>query len=1079
MSFKFTIPFYAFRLHLHSGGSLMIPLAKPEVLRIGQTLSRVAKQYATAFQKEMLNRGNLAEILNEYHSGDFIPSTISVSFPAHKNNLSYPAFSLDFPFYYNQQDNGYWGILPTLQMEAYAQTPENLVHRLEEAVKLNFSRNKRMNTVQEIVSALWYEQVELKQKAIQLDAPSPKELEGMMKNQSGQLLPSVAQLLKINHTSSYGQDDLLLQLIKSIKSEFHKNVVLVGPSGVGKTALVWELARQQKKRRLQIQIWETSASVLIKELMQDTGWQENLSLLCQELHGSNNILFIRNLMDLFEVGKSEGNSISMAEYLRPFLSNGSINILSECTNEEYAQIEIKAPNYFNFFQVINIEEPKEPLLSEIILNKINATARIKNLSIDNEAIKEAIRLNRRFTPYAGMPGRPIRFLESLLLRQQMEVAHGVKRNIHITKQDVLSQFCQETGLPQFIIDPSLPMNINAIRKQFNEQLFGQEAAVGQVSNLLATVKAALSRTGKPIASFLFVGPTGVGKTELAKILAQFMFGQRDKMTRFDMSEFSSPYEVQRLIGGNEGLLTSAIRKEPFSVLLFDEIEKADSSFFDLLLQLLSEGRLTDNQGKLTNFCSTIIIMTSNIGAQALSTSPIGWQDKNNSQRLQDHFMTEVQKYFRPELYNRIDQIIPFAPLDSFTVRFVVEREIELLKQREGIQYRRMSLKIEDEVLDVLAEKGYHPKYGARHLQRTIREFLTIPLAKSLNSQDIDDQLDVVIHVVNQKIQVEVTSDPLGLELLLEEYGKISSADHASNLRRRIEKLIEGHFYIQLLNEIHLLERNKKDGKQQFWKDKQQSQKYTYFLETKASISRLLEKVDKLETALGLSCVDTGHYDIKWADELENAEEQFFQLKTNLYSRISSETNRCYMGLYGSNPQQILQFYLPLLQAKEFDFKAYSIWYREAYYNEIVLREEKTNSSPQARKEYIKSEISFEKWPDTKPEQENDLLLGIELAIHGTCAWTYLEDEDGIQKWTLHNKEYLYCVKVENTPFTTPKRIHRKEFYQVQPIRRHLEAGKLKDTLYKLNREYNKPELQILFLDFLNDRFRRRIEEEIL
>ena len=1078
MAYKFTIPFYAFRLHLHAGGNILVPMGKEEAIRIGQSLPIVAQQYASALQEQILDKGELSDVLNEFKSGDFIQALINVSFPAAKDALAYPDFSLEFPFYYNVQERGYWAILPTLQMEAFSRTPEGLEQKLEEAIRLDFKRNKRLQTVQDIVSTMWYESIELKQEIVQLEAPSPKELESMMKNQQGKLLPKVAILLDVSDKQSYGTEETEDQFEKLMKSKFFKNVLLIGPSGVGKTALVWEIARQLKKKRSKTQIWETSASVLIKELMKDTGWQENLTLLCQELAGTTNILFVRNLMDLFEVGKSEGNSISMAEFLKPFLGNGSLKLISECTEEELAQIEVKNANLINLFQKINVREPQSPVLEEIIQKKVEYLAWSQQLSIQKVAIQEAIRLNRRFTPYAGMPGKPIRFLESLLLNQKV----GGQAAEDISRKEVLAQFCEETGMPQFIIDPDIPLNISQVKTQFNDQLYGQEAAVNQVADVLATVKAALTKLEKPIASFLFVGPTGVGKTELAKILAEFMFGSRDRMTRFDMSEYSNPYNVGRLIGNShsgEGLLTSAIRKEPFSVLLFDEIEKADSTFFDLLLQLLSEGRLTDNKGQLTSFCSTIIIMTSNIGAQNM-VDPIGWQKELSGQSVETHFMSEVQKYFRPELFNRIDKVIPFTPLDSLSVRFVVEREMEILKKREGIQFRRMSLQLSEEVLDYLAEKGYDGKYGARHLQRTIREELVVPLSRELNSQDIDDQLEVQIVLNGNKIDIQTTSDPLGLELLLEEYSKISHADHASNLRRRIERLTEGHFYIQLLNELDIMERKRKVGKQSFWKDRNRAEKYAYYLDIKQGIENLLEETESLETRLGLSCIGPGVYNPKWADELEQFEEQFFGLKTTLYSRLNPKSNYCHIGIYGPEAHFVIDFYIELLKSKGFEYQGYSIWYRESYYyEEVLVDEENVNGSKKARKAYFKRDYHPENEKSLVPPKEEDVLWGVELAITGPCAWLYIKEESGIQKWSSGDEESLYLVKVENNSFETPSRIHRKEFYLSSPVRRHIDETVVKDAVYKISREYNKTALITLFVESLDQRFKICIDKETI
>ncbi|MEL6925615.1 MAG: AAA family ATPase, partial [Bacteroidota bacterium] len=476
--------------------------------------------------------------------------------------------------------------------------------------------------------------------------------------------------------------------------------------------------------------------------------------------------------------------------------------------------------------------------------------------------------------------------------------------IKVNRRSVIRYFCEETGMPAFLVDPEVPMDLKAIQQHFNSQLFGQQIAVDQVVNLLASVKTALTRTGKPIASFLFVGPTGVGKTEMARLLAGFTFGDRDKMVRFDMSEYSSPYAVLRLTGSDyfsDGLLTAAVRREPFCVLLFDEIEKADPSFYDLLLQMLGEGRLTDSKGQLVNFCSTIIIMTSNIGATNLMNNNIGWRRERDGTEVAMHFKTAVEKHFRPELINRIDQLIPFEPLGRDSIRLVIEREVKGLRQREGIRFRNMDLFIDDAVLDYLAEAGFNTKYGARELQRTIRELLIIPLATALNVQDYDDQVVVRFSMKQDQIALSVEADPLGLELLLEELEKVNLADQASELRRALFALQEGSPYLSMISDFDMMERERKVKGEKFFKQKDKAERYTQSLTLMDAFDKLRTRIEKLELELALQCMELENFQPQYAKKIERWMHDVQQEKINLLSYLRPEENRCYLHIYGSEP----------------------------------------------------------------------------------------------------------------------------------------------------------------------------------
>ncbi len=1071
MAFKISVPFLAFQLKFQTGESFLIPYSDKEALRIRQSFSSMTDQYAEALQREWLNKGKLQQLPGIWLKGAFTKAKLSVSFPAALDGYSFPAFELDFDYFYWDTEKGTSGIVPVLGVEVFSESRADIADRLLEAIKIDFSRKKKLAVVQRIVSAIWFSHVDLLSRQMDLKALSPSEVEEVEKNVSQSWLPKVAQLLQMQKPVLLGMEKELEQLLMVIKSKFHRSVLLVGPAGVGKTTLVWELSHQMRKRRMKEQLWETTASTLIKELSGDTGsWENNMSIFCNELAGSDNFLFVRNLMELFEVGHYVGNNMSIAEFMRNAISRGEVVMISECTDEELARIELKSNNFLSFFNIIRIAEPTAHL-EDIILKKVQTIAEDKNVRIEEEAVKEVIRLHRRFMLYAGMPGKPIRFLESLLLNEKNLQTVQEKRSFAISKAVVLEYFCEETGIPRFMVDPEIPMNLTEVRSTFNQHVFGQEKAVSSVVNVLASIKTALSRGGKPIASFLFVGPTGVGKTELAKALAGFMFGNRQKVVRFDMSEFSDPDAALRLIGTSYftgGVLTAAVRREPFSVLLFDEIEKAHPSFYDLLLQILDEGRLSDSQGKVVNFCSTIIIMTSNIGAGAFASNRIAWNQNINATEANTHFLSAVQKYFRPELFNRIDEVIPFEPLSLETIRFVVEREISLLKKREGIQFRRMDLQISDSVFDFLGKKGYHAQYGARYLQRVVREQLVIPLAQALNSYDFDEHLAVQVLMKGESLHIEIEESQLSLELLFEELEKATQANATSSLRRKIKQTQDGYLFTQLINRLDELERKRKNKK--FWENKTKVEQYNQLLKLREDFDKLVQNIEAAELSLGKACLNLGLYDPQLFRKVEAWQRDFFHSKTILCHQLRPEYSLCQLAIYGRNLMPILDFYKAVLDKKGFRYEAYAVWFREHHYNQQIQREDTFTKNEL----YLKNQVNLNSSGWGLPPQKNDMLCGIEMAISGTCAYLYLLEEGGIQRWTLDNNDYHFMVSVSLNPVQTPEKIHRKEFYN-NPPRRTYAPPVLKDTAFKINREIPKTEFLSILLEELDKSFSARIE----
>jgi ATP-dependent Clp protease ATP-binding subunit ClpC len=348
-------------------------------------------------------------------------------------------------------------------------------------------------------------------------------------------------------------------------------------------------------------------------------------------------------------------------------------------------------------------------------------------------------------PYRAFPGKAVRFLEQLVrdaLPGQDHASGALEHaSIAIGRNDAIASFVRATGLPAFILSDELAMQVPEVRGYFEERLLGQPDAVDALVDLITVIKASLNDPHKPLGSFFFVGPTGVGKTESAKVLAEFLFGGRERMIRFDMSEYASADALPRLIGtawkaDSEGELTRRVREQPFCVVLLDELEKAHREVFDALLGVLGEGRLTDASGRSADFRNAIIIMTSNLGAGRREMQAIGFGQSQadgveSDERLRAHFTKQAEQFFRPEFFNRIDRIVAFRPLTLDAMRLITRRELGKLLMREGIVRRNLLVEIDDSVIEQLLAQGFHPLYGARPLQREIERTVILPLARLL------------------------------------------------------------------------------------------------------------------------------------------------------------------------------------------------------------------------------------------------------------------------------------------------------------------------------------------------------------
>lgn len=567
--------------------------------------------------------------------------------------------------------------------------------------------------------------------AIGVDRNRAETAPGTRARQKTATLRSAASdLTKAELEPVFGRDSQAREVAEYLIGKLPQSVLLVGPPGVGKTALVHRLVQMAAELGLGgRKIWSTTGSRLVSGMSGMGMWQERCLKLIREAHATEAIVHVGSVVELMEAGKVDGNP-GVASMVRQAVARGRLLIIAECTPQQIAIVEREEPLLLRAMVRYDLAEPNPQELAAILRQAADtsAAAAVSKASqrshFDDAAIEELSHLHRRYATYSALPAQPLRLMKSILEHSPPASAIGAA--------DVARAFAAQTGLPRFLVDDSISIDLERIRQRLAQHVIGQREPVDLVVNLIATLKTRMIRPGRPLASLLFIGPTGVGKTEMAKAIAGLLYSDTRRMVRIDMSEYATPWSAVRLIGRpdeGDGTLTSPIREQPFSVVLLDEFEKADATVVDMLLQLLGEGRLTDSLGRPADFRNAVVIMTSNLGVESFRDNGFGFAESGSDWR--SHFEREVQRFVRPELLGRIDRIVPFSPLPRDVVRQIALRELNLLKERPGLKYAEVELEFAPEVIDQICRWGYQPKYGARPLRRAIERHVAVPLADQL------------------------------------------------------------------------------------------------------------------------------------------------------------------------------------------------------------------------------------------------------------------------------------------------------------------------------------------------------------
>jgi ATP-dependent Clp protease ATP-binding subunit ClpC len=826
------------------------------------------------------------------------------------------------------EDELHHGFVPGLGVYVFATRAPLIAERIGAHIRLVLAGRGRKLTLRRLAELARVTELRVGQLEVTANRKTPRQLaqtgETVVEKKSildklaeelPPLIPRPGETSKPDELASgpvaFELEAELQQLAEALSGPHRRSVLIVGPPGSGKTALVRELARRRKDFGFgQTPFWSTSGARLMTGPIGFGMWQERCQEMCRELSKSQGVLHLNNLSELLEVGKASRGAQSVGSFLRPWIARGEVLAIAECAPEQVSAIERDEPHLLGAFQqfTLSAQTPERTLA---IMHQVWATAPGKAAN-DTAATETALarlhQLHQRYATYSANPGRPLRFLKNLLADRFPEK--------QLDEPQVITAFSRETGLPGVLLDDELPLELGRTTEWFARRVIGQTAAVERVVDLLVMIKARLARPRKPLASFLFIGPTGTGKTEMAKALAGFLFGDPGRLARFDLNEFSDPVSVQRLIGGllahsAEGLLTARIREQPFSVVLLDEFEKADPSFFDLLLQILGEGRLTDAAGRVADFCNSVIVMTSNLGAERLQRGPAGFRLKGEeTAEAQTHFADAVRAFLRPEIYNRLDAIVPFHALTPEIVLAIAHKHLEQVRHRDGVRLRSIEWSIQAGVAEHLAARGYNVRYGARPLKRAIERELFVPLAEALNQYHATTALGVLIGAGEGRIQIQVRARGEA-ERRLQTQATNELAERIVTQRRRIGRLERCTATGRIEDEVAMLESLERRLKWAKGRSPQQQAglaKLPKLRECLLAVTKLSERARHLETeALGSLYQREPLESALFTPELDAMNRELRQLMRVVFRQQHEQPDDIVLAFYSEDRETLVEF----------------------------------------------------------------------------------------------------------------------------------------------------------------------------
>jgi ATP-dependent Clp protease ATP-binding subunit ClpC len=546
------------------------------------------------------------------------------------------------------------------------------------------------------------------------------------------------------------------RLAARLEDSDRRPVLLVGPRQVGKTALIHECVFRKVEKetpgtRLPGETWLLSPQRLISGMMYAGQWENRLLAILDHAKNRGHVLYFDDLPGLFFAGVSASSDLNVAQVLRPYLERRDVRVLAEITPEGLRALQERDRGFAELFEIQRLAEPGEDEARRILVSVVRHLEGQHRCRLALDVLPTLMDLQRHYARDAAMPGRVAGYLRRLAAKFARQ---------SVTRDLLLADYHRRSGIDLGILDTRRRLERRDVLAALGTKIVGQREAVAEMADVVSIAKARLNDPERPLATLLFLGPTGVGKTQSAKALAAYLFGAAERLVRLDMNEYVDGASAARLIGTwrqPEGVLTAAIRRQPYAVVLLDEIEKAHRDVHDLLLQLLGEGRLTDALGRTADFTNAVLIMTSNLGVRQAEAA-FGFGRTEGRAGGDAAYRQEAERFFRPEFFNRIDRIVPFSKLTRAETRRIARMLIDEVFRRDGLRQRQAILAVEEQAMEQIVDQGYHPEFGARALKRALEQQLTQPVASRLAA--LEPGVPTVIHVYPGPGQVSVGLEPL-------------------------------------------------------------------------------------------------------------------------------------------------------------------------------------------------------------------------------------------------------------------------------------------------------------------------------